>query len=75
MKNTKHQRQCGEDIFLTLEAAAEMTCLARATWYNGGAGTDRVPRIRLGRSIRVRRSDVEQWIAARIAEAVNAVRQ
>lgn len=39
------------------------------TWYQGGAGTDSVPRIRFGRSIRLLRIDVEQFINDKITEA------
>jgi hypothetical protein len=43
--------------------------LAITTWYEGRAGTSAVARIRFGRSIRLLRTDVEQFINSRITEA------
>ena len=54
---------------IDLSQAARMTGLARSTWANGVAGTHVVPRIRLGRSIRVARKDVIAWLEERKAEA------
>jgi hypothetical protein len=61
--------------FYTIREAAIRSGLALQTWYQGGAGTDAVPRIRFGRSIRLLRSDVERFISGRIAEAQHAVKQ
>lgn len=55
--------------FCTIREAARRSGLAPQTWYQGGAGTDSVPRIRFGRSIRLLRADVERFINARILEA------
>jgi predicted DNA-binding transcriptional regulator AlpA len=58
-----------EPEIIDLAQAARLTGLARSTWANGGAGTNKVPRIRLGRSIRVTRKDVMAWLEERKAEA------
>jgi hypothetical protein len=55
--------------FCTMLYAAERSGLGLKTWYEGGAGTSSVPRIRFGRSIRLLRNDVENFIAERIKEA------
>lgn len=55
--------------FCTIQEAAQISGLALKTWYKGGAGTNIVPRIRFGRSIRLLRADVERFINARITEA------
>lgn len=55
--------------FCTIRYAAQRSGLAIKTWYQGGAGTDSVTRIRFGRSIRLLRSDVEKFINDRVAEA------
>jgi hypothetical protein len=55
--------------FYTIKDAAMVSGLAPKTWYEGAAGTDSVPRIRFGRSIRLLRSDVERFISERINEA------
>ncbi|MDT4956122.1 MAG: hypothetical protein QOJ02_4260 [Acidobacteriota bacterium] len=57
--------------FYTIKEAAVRSGLALQTWYQGGAGTDTVPRVRFGRSIRLLRSDVEKFISDRILEAKN----
>lgn len=54
---------------IDLSQAAQLTGLARSTWANGGAGTHVVPRIRLGRSVRVARRDVVAWLEERKSEA------
>lgn len=55
--------------FCTIREAATLSCLAITTWYEGKAGTSAVPRIRFGRSIRLLRADVEQFINSQIMEA------
>jgi len=55
--------------FCTIREAANISGLALKTWYQCGAGTDVVPRIRFGRSIRLLRADVERFINDRIIEA------
>jgi hypothetical protein len=60
--------------FCTIHEAAQISGLAPKTWYQGGAGTDIVPRVRFGRSIRLLRKDVEQFIEKRISEAEQAVK-
>jgi predicted DNA-binding transcriptional regulator AlpA len=59
--------------FWTIREAAQKSGLALTTWYGGGAGTASLPRVRFGRSIRLRRKDVEQFIRKRIAEAEQSV--
>ena len=55
--------------FYTIREAAQISKLAAKTWYQGGAGTNAVLRIRFGRAVRLLRVDVEQFIIDRIAEA------
>jgi predicted DNA-binding transcriptional regulator AlpA len=66
-----------EDIteFWTIREAARKSGIALTTWYGGGGGTASLPRIRFGRSVRLRRKDVEQFISERIAEAEKAVKR
>jgi hypothetical protein len=59
--------------FCTIKDAATISGLAATTWYEGAAGTDSVPRIRFGRSIRLLRSDVERFVHERISEAKAAL--
>lgn len=59
--------------FCTIREAASRSGLALKTWYQGGAGTEVVPRIRFGRSIRLLRADVEQFINDRIREARQSI--
>jgi predicted DNA-binding transcriptional regulator AlpA len=61
--------------FCTVQEAALISGLSLKTWYQGGAGTGVVPRVRFGRSIRLLRSDVERFIGNRVEEAKNAVQQ
>jgi predicted DNA-binding transcriptional regulator AlpA len=55
--------------FIDLTQAAKLTGIARSTWANNRGGTHVVLRIRYGRSVRVRRTEVEQFIEDRVAEA------
>jgi predicted DNA-binding transcriptional regulator AlpA len=55
--------------FCTIADAAKRTGLTRKTWYQGGAGTDGVPRVKFGRSVRLVRADVERFISDRINRA------
>lgn len=55
--------------FCTIRYAAQRSGLAIKTWYQGGAGTGAVIRVRFGRSIRLLRSDVEKFITDRVTEA------
>jgi hypothetical protein len=55
--------------FYTIQEAARRSGLAPKTWYQGGAGTSNVPRVRFGRSVRLLRKDVERFIDDRITEA------
>lgn len=55
--------------FCTVKEAARLSGLALKTWYQGCAGTNTVPRVRFGRSVRLLRKDVEKFIQERIAEA------
>jgi predicted DNA-binding transcriptional regulator AlpA len=61
--------------FCTIRYAAQRSGLAIKTWYQGGAGTNRVIRVRFGRSIRLLRSEVEKFINDRVAEAKYANQQ
>ena len=56
--------------FCTIREAAQKSGLALKTWYEGGAGTANVPRIRFGRAVRLLRTDVENFINERVSEAV-----
>jgi hypothetical protein len=60
--------------FCTISEAARRSGLALKTWYQGGAGTANVPRVRFGRSIRLLRRDVESFINDRITEAAQATK-
>jgi hypothetical protein len=63
-------RNSGESTdFCTIQEAAKRSGLAPKTWYQGGAGTDLVPRVRFGRAIRLLRKDVERFIEEHIAAA------
>jgi predicted DNA-binding transcriptional regulator AlpA len=70
MKEQKEEKE-----FCTIKEAAKRSGLALQTWYQGGAGTDIVPRIRFGRSIRLLRSDVEQFINDHIRKAKHVIQQ
>lgn len=59
--------------FCTIREAARKSGLALKTWYQGGAGTNAVPRIRFGRSVRLLRADVERFINDRIMQAKTVV--
>jgi predicted DNA-binding transcriptional regulator AlpA len=59
--------------FLTIRDAAQLTGLAIKTWYEGGAGTASVPRVRFGRSIRLLRKDVERFVNDRIMAAEQTI--
>jgi predicted DNA-binding transcriptional regulator AlpA len=59
--------------FCTIREAARKSGLALKTWYQGGAGTSAVPRIRFGRSVRLLRADVERFINDRIMQAKTVV--
>ena len=61
-----------ESEFCTVLYAARRSGIALKTWYQGGAGTGSIPRIRFGRSIRLLRKDVDKFITERInrAEAI-----
>ena len=61
--------------FIDLTQAAKLTGIARSTWANNRGGTHVVLRIRYGRSVRVRRSEVEKFIEARIAEAKRSAKR
>lgn len=61
--------------FCTIREAAERSGLAPKTWYKGGGGTAKVPRIRYGRAIRLLRKDVDLFIRERISEAEQAARR
>lgn len=52
--------------FCTVLYAAQRTGLAAKTWYQGGADTKKVRRVRFGRSIRLVRADVEKFIRERV---------
>lgn len=52
--------------FCTVLYAAQRTGLAVKTWYQGGADTNKVRRVRFGRSIRLVRADVEKFIRDRM---------
>jgi hypothetical protein len=74
-RNIRDVSNSGENRdFCTIREAAQQSGLAPKTWYQGGAGTNRIPRVRFGRSIRLLRKDVERFIEDRIAEAEQAVK-
>jgi hypothetical protein len=59
--------------FCTIRESARRSGLALKTWYQGGAGTDVVPRIRFGRSIRLLRADVERFINDKVIQAKQSI--
>lgn len=59
--------------FCTILYAAQRTGLAAKTWYQGGADTNNVRRVRFGRSIRLVRSDVEKFIKEKIEKSTELV--
>ena len=61
MKRVEEQSE-----FCTIRDAAQRSGLAAKTWYEGGAGTNSVPRVRFGRSIRLLRKDVDTFINDRV---------
>ncbi len=63
-------RETGETRdFCTIREAAKLSGLAAKTWYQGGAGTATLPRVRFGRSVRLLRADVERFIDERVVAA------
>lgn len=60
--------------FCTITYAAKRTGLAPKTWYQGGAGTADVRRVKFGRSVRLMRADVERFISVRINEATESAK-
>jgi predicted DNA-binding transcriptional regulator AlpA len=70
LRYNRDMRQVEENSeFCTIRYAAYRSGLALKTWYQGGAGTDVVPRVRFGRSVRLLRSDVERFINDRLTDA------
>jgi len=61
--------------FCTIREAAKLSGLAPKTWYQGGAGTSSLPRIRFGRSVRLIRSDVERFINERVIAAEHDIKR
>ncbi len=66
-RDVMHTEEMSE--FCTVLYAAERTGLAVKTWYQGGADTNNVRRVRFGRSIRLVRADVENFIKERIEKS------
>lgn len=56
------------DRLITVRELADWLQLSPQTIRNGGAGTSRIPKVRLGREVRYRREDVERWIVSRRIE-------
>ena len=63
-RDVTHAEESSE--FCTVLYAAQRTGLAAKTWYQGGADTHSVRRVRFGRSIRLVRADVEKFITERL---------
>ena len=61
--------------YYTVREAAQKSGLSRKTWYEGGGDTSKVPRIRYGRTIRLLRKDVDEFIREKISEAEQAARR
>jgi excisionase family DNA binding protein len=49
-------------ILLRVHEAAEMLGLSRATLYNLLAAGTEIPVVRIGRSVRIPRAELEEWI-------------
>lgn len=57
------------DRFLSYAQVAEMLGLSEGTVRNGGAGTDELPRVRLGDRVVFSATAVEEWMAVRTRAA------
>ena len=65
-----HQANSGrhdEPLLLRAEEVARLTSLGRSTIFNLLASGE-LPAVRIGRAVRVRRSDLESWIEARAGQ-------
>jgi excisionase family DNA binding protein len=51
-----------EGDLMTIAEVAKLCGLRKYAFYHGDAGTRDIPYIKLGGSIRYRRSDVEKWL-------------
>lgn len=58
----------GEEL-ITVKQAARMLSLAEKTVHKRGAGTEQLRRVRLGRAVRLVRSEVERLRAERLRHA------
>ena len=57
-----------DPICLTVEAAARACSLSRSKLYELIAAGDGLPVVRVGRSVRVRRVDLEAWVERHISQ-------
>jgi excisionase family DNA binding protein len=64
-----------KDELLTIPEAATCLRLASSTVYHGGAGTSEIARVRFGRSVRLKRSDVEAFADRKHRQAEDRLRR
>jgi excisionase family DNA binding protein len=69
-RSKKPKRVNPVSVFWTAEQVAEYLGLEAHTVYNGGAGLRQLPRVRLGRSVRWKRTDVEAFAERKHQQAV-----
>jgi excisionase family DNA binding protein len=60
-----------EDRLLTVREAGQYLGFAEGTLYNK-ASRDEIPHVRLGRSLRFRKSELDRWIIEQDAAAADA---
>ncbi len=65
----KHQEEIEQPLLLKVEAAAKLLSLGRTKMYALIASGE-VPAIRLGRSVRVSRTVLRQWVEDRSKQGV-----
>jgi excisionase family DNA binding protein len=62
-------------VFWDAGQVAEYLGLAVETVYDGGAATREIPRVKLGRSVRWKRSDVEAFADRKHRQAEDRIRR
>jgi excisionase family DNA binding protein len=70
MEDAKSNQSIEPPILLKVEQAARLTSLGRSTLFKMIACGD-LPAIRYGRAVRIRRSDLLQWIDHKAQEGEN----
>jgi len=60
----RHTDEILQPLLLTDVQAANLAGISRATWHRLRSAGKLPPSVRLGRSVRWRRAEIEEWIAA-----------